>query len=94
MNWLIGSQIFLLTTIIAYCALRLLHPAMGPLLAAVTDDMKVSLETAGWTPERFVRFVYNTTYYAVAIATFLYQGGMALYYYRRRGPVVRALAVE
>src|SRR5437660_1598457 len=94
MNWLIASQIFLLTTVIAYCALRLLHPGFGPLLAAVTDDMRASLETAGWTPERFVRFVYNTTYYAVAVVTFFYQGGMALYYFRRRRSVARALASE
>jgi hypothetical protein len=93
MNWLIGSQLFLLVTVIAYCVLRLVHPGMGQLLAAVTDDMKTSLESAGWTPERFVSFVYNTTYYAVAVLTFFYQGGMALYYYRRREPVARALEI-
>ena len=94
MNWLVGSQLFLLATIIGYCALRLVHPALGPLMAAVTDDMKTSLDTAGWTPEKFVGFVYNTTYYAVAIVTFFYQGGMALYYLRRREAVARALAPE
>jgi len=94
MNWLIGSQLFLLATIIGYCALRLLHPALAPLLAAVTDEMKTSLETAGWTPEKFVGFVYNTTYYAVAIVTFFYQGGMALYYLRRRAAVASALATD
>lgn len=94
MNWLVGSQLFLLTTVVAYCGLRLLHPGLGPLLAAVTDDMKLSLQSAGWTPERFVTFVYNTTYYAVAVVTVIYQGGMALYYFRRRAPVARALETE
>ena len=94
MNWLISSQLFLLATIISYCALRLLHPGLTPLNAAVTDEMKLSLEAAGWTPDEFVRIVYTTTYAAVAIVTFFYQGGMALYYFRRRGPVARALAAE
>ena len=94
MNWLVGSQLFLLSTVVGYCGLRLLHPALAPLLAAVTDDMKVSLEAAGWTPDKFVGFIYKSTYYAVAVVTFFYQGGMALYYFRRRGPVARALAVE
>jgi hypothetical protein len=94
MNWLITSQVFLMATVTSYCGLRLLHPGLAPLLAAVTDEMKVSLATAGWTPERFVRFIYTTTYYAVAIVTLVYQGGMALYYYRRRESVARALASD
>jgi hypothetical protein len=91
MSWLISSQFFLLATIIGYCALRLLHPGLGPLQSAVTDEMKLSLEAAGWTAGEFVRVVYNSTYAAVAVATLFYQGGMALYYFRRRESVTRAL---
>ena len=94
MKWLVSSQLFLLVTVISYCALRLLHPAIEPLRAAVTDEMKAQLEAAGWSQDEFVRFVYNTTYYAVAIVTVFYQGGMAIYYFRRREPVARALATE
>jgi hypothetical protein len=94
MNWLVGSQLLMLTSVIGYCAMRLLHPNLAQLLSAVTDEMKTSLETAGWTPDKFVEFVYNTTYYAVAVVTFFYQGGMALYYFRRREPVMRALAAD
>jgi hypothetical protein len=94
MRWLVNSQLILSATVIGYCALRLLHPSFEPLLAAVTDDMKASLAAADWTPVEFVRFVYTTTYVAVAIVTFFYQGGMALYYFKRRGAVARALAVE
>jgi hypothetical protein len=93
-NWLIGSQFVALASIVGYCGMRLWHPALEQMLAAVTDDMKASLETAGWTPDKFVRFVYTTTYYAVAVVTSFYQGGMALYYYRRREPVARALASD
>jgi len=91
MKWLVGSQLFLLATVISYCALRLLHPAVEPLRAAVTDEMKTQLEAAGWSQDEFIRFIYNTTYYAVAVVTLFYQGGMALYYFRRREPVARAL---
>ena len=94
MNWLVTSQLLLLATIIGYCGLRLLHPAVEPLRAAVTDDMKTQLEAAGWTQDAFIRFIYNTTYVAVAIVTFFYQGGMALYYLRRREPVAQALGPE
>ena len=91
MQWLVGSQLFLLVTIVGYCALRLLHPAYEPLRAAMTDEMKTSLEMAGWTPDEFIRFVYNVTYAAVAIVTSAYQGGMALFYCRRRAAVAQAL---
>lgn len=94
MRWLVGSQIFLLATVVAYCGLRLLHPVLDPLQAAVTDEMKVSLEAAGWKQEEFIRFVYNTTYYLVGAVTVFYQGGMAIYYLRRREPVARALAED
>jgi hypothetical protein len=93
-NWLVTSQMLLLATVLGYCALRLLHPAVEPLRAAMTDDMKSQLEVAGWTEDAFIRFIYNTTYYAVAVATLFYQGGMALYYLRRREPVARALTAE
>ena len=91
MKWLVSSQLFLLATVIAYCALRLLHPAVEPLRGAITDDMKSQLEAAGWSQDEFIRFIYNTTYAAVAAVTLVYQGGMALYYFRRREAVTRAL---
>ena len=90
-DWLVSSQVFLLVTMLGYCGLRLLHPAVEPLLATVTDEMRASLETIGWTTDQFVHLVYRTTYLAVAVVTFIYQGGMALYYLRRRGPIARAL---
>jgi hypothetical protein len=94
MNWLVTSQMLLLATVIGYCGLRLLHPAVESLRAAVTDDMKIQLEAAGWTQDAFIHFIYTTTYAVLAILTFFYQGGMALYYWRRRDPVARALTPE
>ncbi len=93
MKWLVASQLCLLVCVLGYCALRLLHPAIDPLRFALTDEMKTQLEATGWTADEFLRFVYNTTYYAVAVVTLFYQGGMALYYFRRREPVARALDI-
>ena len=94
MDWLTGSQVFLLATIVLYCALRLYHPVIEQMRAAMTDEMKISLEAAGWRLDEFMHFVYRTTYVAVAIVTTVYQGGMAVYYWRRREAVTRALAAE
>ena len=94
MRWLIGSQFFLMLSVLAYCALRLAHPELAPMRAAVTDEMKAQLEVIGWSVEQFTGLVYRITYVAVAIATVIYQGGMAFYYQRRRGAVTSALAAE
>jgi hypothetical protein len=94
MSWLVGSQLFLLATIVGYCALRLVHPAFEPLHAAITPEMKTSLETAGWTEDEFVGLVYQATYAAVGTVTCAYQGGMAIFYWRRREAVKQALATE
>jgi hypothetical protein len=53
--------------------------------------MKEQLAVIGWTVDQFIGTVYRFTYFAVALATLLYQGGMALYYARRRAAVTTAL---
>ena len=91
MDWLVRSQLILLITVLAYCALRLLHPDLAPLRATVNEDVKAQLEVLGWSVDQFLGTVYRLTYLAVSLATFAYQGGMAVYYWRRRATVVRAL---
>ena len=91
MTWLVNSQGLVMLSLLGYCALRLAHPQLEPLRATVTDDMKQQLELIGWSVDHFLGLVYRFTYFAVALATILYQGGMALYYFRRRGPVATAL---
>jgi len=91
MTWLVNSQCLILLAMLSYCALRLAHPQLEPLRAAVTDEMKQQLELIGWSIDHFIGLAYRFTYGAVALATILYQGGMALYYFRRRGPVATAL---
>ena len=60
----------------------------------MTDELRLALEQAGYEKERFFRMVYVGTYTVLAIATFIYQGLMTLYYARRREAVERALDGE
>lgn len=94
MRWLIGSQFFLMFSVLSYCAVRLVHPELTPLRAAVTDEMRAQLEVIGWNVEQFTKLVYRLTYLAVALATIVYQGGMAFYYQRRSAAVGLALTPE
>lgn len=94
MRWLVFSQIYLMLTILGYCQYRMTNVDIGLLRQAITSDMKTQLASIGWTVDQFIRFVYRLTFVIVAVITVIYQGGMALYYLRRRGPVNRALEHE
>jgi hypothetical protein len=94
MSWLVRSQLLLLTAILAYCALRWARPDLAPLRRVVSDDMKEQLELIGWSVDAFLQLVYRLTYVCVALVTTLYQGGMALYYWRRSAAVAAALESE
>lgn len=91
MRWLVGSQLLLMVTLLGYCAFRLYNVDLELLRSAVTDDMKKQLKELGWTIDDFVLLAYNLTWKCLAAVTIVYQGGMALYYLRRRGPVAKAL---
>jgi hypothetical protein len=91
MNWLIGSQPFLLLVIFCYCALRLWFVAPPP----VPDSMRtlVAVSAAQWqmSPEAFLIITNRITAIVVAIVSVGFQGGMTIYYLRRREPVRLAL---
>ena len=53
--------------------------------------MKQQLEVIGWSVDQFIELVYRMTYFAVSLVTVIYQGGMAIYYVRRREAVTAAL---
>lgn len=91
MTWLINSQCLIMLSMLGYCALRLADPQLAPLRATVTAEMKQQLEVIGWSVDQFIGLVYRITYLAVSAATVLYQGGMAIYYYRRSAAVATAL---
>ncbi|MCX6952096.1 MAG: hypothetical protein NTV51_08005 [Verrucomicrobia bacterium] len=94
MRWLVGSQFFLMASILGYCALRLAHPEYAALKAAMTDEIKAQLDVLGMSVDEFLRQFYRLVYLAVAFVTVLYQGGMALWYLGKRTAVAAALAPE
>lgn len=94
MNWLLFSQPYLVVVLVGYAALRLYAYDPTLLREAMTPQMRASLAQQGWDEASFLHFVYTTTYVGLAIGTVLFQGGMALYYWRRRHAVVGALDLE
>jgi hypothetical protein len=91
MNWVVASQPYLLAVLLGYCALRLTNFDMTMLQGALTDEMRETIREAGYRVDQFLRLVYNLTYGTLAVATLIYQGGMTIYYLRRRAAVEAAL---
>jgi hypothetical protein len=90
LQWLIGSQLYLLIVILSYVCVRILNLAKDPMLAEVTSSFK----QAGLDMDQMpidLQQLARTSYLAVAALTVLYQGGMALYYFRRRASVELAI---
>lgn len=96
-SWLVTSQLYLLLVVLAYVAWRITHYDEAFMRTLVTMDMEKRLSEAGLTVDDFMpmlRKAYVFAYAVIAVATFIYQGGMALYYNRRRGAVDAALREE
>jgi hypothetical protein len=93
-QWLIASQPYLLVVVLGYCGLCLWSYDPAMLREAMTSDLRASLAQVGYSEERFLRMFYVTTYALLGIGTFIYQGAMTLYYFRRRRAVAAALEGE
>ncbi len=91
MKWLVNSQLVLLVTVLGYCALHLIHSPLPELPSEVDTLIQQDADQLGMTKQGFLQLFNRTVYGGVAGATLLYQGGMALYYWRRREAVARAL---
>ncbi len=94
MSWLIGSQLYLMVAIVAYCGFRLINVDLTVLRAGITDDLKTMLAQQGWGVDQFLRELNRLLFVSVAVLTIAYQGGMTFYYARRRRAVVQALEAE
>ena len=92
MDWLIGSQLFLLFSILAYCAVRMAHLELPPVPDMFVPVIDASAQQFGMSREEYMTFVQRLGLQTVAVVSFFYQGGLAVYYFRRRDPVTRALA--
>jgi hypothetical protein len=94
MNWLVASQPFLLAVILSYCALRLWFVALPPIPETFQEVFQTSAEQWGMSVEEYQRVLNRITLLAVAVVTTGFQGGMMLYYLRRRRPIIEALREE
>ncbi|MEY4940081.1 MAG: hypothetical protein RIQ93_1816, partial [Verrucomicrobiota bacterium] len=92
MNWLIGSQLFLLLTILCYCALRLFHLEIPPVPSEMEAMIEMSASQLGMSPGEYLQNLYRFVLFVVALLSIAYQGGMILYYMKRRAGVASALA--
>jgi hypothetical protein len=97
MTWLVSSQLYLMTVVLGYVAYRLSNPDSDPIVklvkAAVATD-GADLQQAGLDPTKVMADFpgqLRLLYLVVAAVTVVYQGGMAVYYLRRRNAVEAAL---
>jgi hypothetical protein len=100
-SWLVRSQLLLLAVILLYALINILmltSHQFEALLAQLPPESRSEYNRAaelfGYTPAAFSDLLLKSgrIFYAMLAAlTLLYQGGMALYYHRRRTAVHQAL---
>jgi hypothetical protein len=94
MKWLIWSQLYLLTVLLAYCAFRLVRPDIASWRPFVSEDLAEQIRLSDMSVDEVILELQRIMYFAVAAATLLYQGGMTVYYLRRRAVVIAAIQVD
>ncbi len=99
MSWLIGSQVYLMFAVLAYCIWRLdsFDVVAARELIEGSAQLRSLVHDNGQSVTQFIetlRKTYIACYMLVALLTVLYQGAMALYYLRRRKPVAAALGAD
>jgi len=94
MKWVLASQPYLALTILGYCLVRLTNYDPTLMRAAMTSDLRAQIAASGISEEHFLRLAYSLVYGVFAIVTIGYQGGMSIYYLRRRAAVASALDPE
>jgi hypothetical protein len=91
MLWLVGSQLLLLAVVLGYVGLRLSHVDITTLKPLLSDAQQQVIVQSGLSVDAFLRLIYKGTYLLVGLLTVLYQGGLTIYYQRRRTAVAAAL---
>lgn len=94
MNWLVASQPFLLLVIFAYCALRVWVTETPPLPESLQALLAAGAAQWHMSVDDYVRVLNRITYAVLAVAAIGFQGGMMVYYLRRRSAVLQALSFD
>lgn len=92
-TWLVWSQLYLLAVVLVYVALRLTHVDIEPMRQILTEEQRETISISGMGEDQFLRTIYTISSVVFGVVTFFYQGGMALYYHRRRAAIATALAI-
>ena len=90
-RWLVSSQAVCLLGILVYCAVRLVFVQIPPLPEEVNALIAADARQLGMTSEEFVRKTYVAGFILIAVLSVFYQGGMAIYYLRRKRSVAQAI---
>ena len=95
-NALVRSQVIILGAILAYCAVRIASysPELLDESLSRAQAMGYEIPISRAELEPMVHKFYNITYSIVAAVTVCYQGGLAIYYHRRRLILAQALAAQ
>jgi hypothetical protein len=102
LDWAIRAEMLLLLVILLYCGLRVAHPDLGPAREAFHLSLEMpfmkqqwaKMQQLGVTETEYVSLMYHLTYLVLAPLSLIYQGGMMVYYARRRRGVNAALSGE
>ncbi len=94
LNWAIRAQLLLLLTILFYCIARLMTFDPVFIRSQLTPDIQAYIAQSGMTTDQFIilmRQFWLVAYIVVAVVSVIYQGGLAVYYARRRQAINQAL---
>jgi hypothetical protein len=91
MAWIIASQPLLLAVIWSYSVLRLLFFEAPPLPDSMADMARLGAAQWGMPVDEYFRRINQIIVGSLAVIALLYQGGMTIYYLRRRDAVAAAL---
>jgi hypothetical protein len=91
MNWLVASQPFLLVVIFSYCALRLWFEEMPPVPEQLRAFLAAGAAQVRMPVDDYLQLLNRIIYGSLAVTAVGFQGGMMIYYLRRRRAVRQAL---
>lgn len=91
MGWIIASQPLLLAVIWSYGVLRMMFFELPPLPDGMSDMAKLGAAQWGLSVDDYFRRINQLIVGSLGVIALLYQGGMTVYYLRRRTAVAAAL---
>ena len=79
---------------LAYIGYRSQHLDLESVRMVLSSEQRETIAAAGIEETEFLRIIANISNAIFGVITLLYQGGMVLYYHRRRAPIETALEMD